>query len=602
MTQTTFTDNVLVDGSQDIKQLRVQGHTTQTQQLQTWEDSAGNAVAQITGDGRLIVGDDDATAQTPDSLLEAHRFDTSTSKPKRGIHSLGQVTGTLNALMQWMVGELELTGASAISALHTALRIRISNKSTVAASAGAELRGGDIEVINDTLANGAALPQATGVQVTVTNAAAKVITTAIGLKVKMNNAGTITNPFSIYTEGPGVVHLEDYIEIKRPTASPGTPATDFIRVYPGPDGKLYAKNWNGTESPLGGSGAALGSSFCARLTPVTGVGVPTADATAVTQVFLTPFNGNLIGVYDGTVTQNYVLPSDISIKLTDTQTVTTTNANNTITGLADTSQLIVGMKVTGTGIAANSVIASISSSTSVTLNNNATASGTVSITFKVAANTMLDIFTYVSSGSLKLEMAAWTNTSTRATALTTQDGYLVKTGALTRRFVGCVLTTVTDGQTERSHGTNNAGSTTASLGGKCYIVNYYNPLPWQISFFDITNHAYTTASWRQWLANTNARCGFISPLGADDVIVGVSGQFQVQNTQSCGIGACLNTATRAITDPQYFTGAANINTTINAGAAKAYATAVGYNYAAALEYGQVSDSHQAIQVSLAVAA
>lgn len=250
MTQQTFTDNVLIDGSQDIKQLRVQGHTTQTQPLQTWEDSAGNTVAQVTGDGRVIVGDD----VTPDSLIEAHRLDTSTSKPTRGFHSLGQVTGTLNALVQWIVEELELTGASAISALHTALRVRASNKSTVAGSAGAEVRGADIEVINDALANAAAFPKATGMQVTLTNAAGKVITDAIGLKVKMNNLGTITNPYAFYSEGPGVTHLEDYVEIKRPATVPGTPATDFVRVYPKTDGKLYAKNWNGTETQLGSWG------------------------------------------------------------------------------------------------------------------------------------------------------------------------------------------------------------------------------------------------------------------------------------------------------------------------------------------------------------
>ena len=120
MTQTTFTDNVLVDGSQDIKQLRVQGHTTQLQPVQTWEDSAGGTLAQLTGDGRLIVGDD----VTPESLVEAHRLETSTSKPKRGLHSLGQVSGTLATLVQWIVGELELRGSAAIDALHTTLRIR----------------------------------------------------------------------------------------------------------------------------------------------------------------------------------------------------------------------------------------------------------------------------------------------------------------------------------------------------------------------------------------------------------------------------------------------------------------------------------------------
>jgi hypothetical protein len=253
MTQTTYNDNVLIDGSQDIKQLRVQGHTTQNQPLQTWEDSAGNIQAQVTGDGRVLVGDDVGLA-SPDALIEAHRADTSTSKPKRGIHSLGRVSGTLSALVQWMVGELELRGSTAIDALHTALRIRASNMNTGTPTANAELRAADIEVINDAAAGAAALTNATGLQVGVTNASGKTISKAIGLKVKMNNAGTISNPFSIYTEGPGVIHLEDYLEVKRPSSTPGTPTTDFVRIYSKPDGKLYAKNWTGTEFDLTGSG------------------------------------------------------------------------------------------------------------------------------------------------------------------------------------------------------------------------------------------------------------------------------------------------------------------------------------------------------------
>jgi hypothetical protein len=267
MTQTTFTDNVLIDGSQDIKQLRVQGHTTQTANpLQTWEDSAGSTLAQLTGDGRLIVGDD----VTPDSLIEAHRLEAATSKPKRGIHSLGQIGGTLTSLVQWAVAELELRGSSAIDALHTALRVRASNMNTGTPGASAELRAADIEVINDASAGSAALTKATGLRAAVTNASGKsiteasgieanvtnsgTITNAYGLRVKMNNSGTITNPYSIFTEGAGVAHFEDYLEVKRPGSVPGTPSTDFMRIYPKSDGKLYTKNWSGVEYDLTSSG------------------------------------------------------------------------------------------------------------------------------------------------------------------------------------------------------------------------------------------------------------------------------------------------------------------------------------------------------------
>ncbi len=258
MTQTTFTDNVLVDGSQDTTQLRVQGHTTQLQPLQTWENSAGTPQARVSGDGNLQVGDDLLGWSTPDALMEVHRAEASTAKPKRGFHSLGQVSGTLNALVQWIVGELELRGSTAIDALHTALRIRATNMNTGTPTANAELRGADIEVINDASAGAAALTKATGLQVGVTNASGKTISEAVGVRVKMPTSG-ITNPYSIYVEGRGVAHFEDSLETKYPSTVPGTPAADFLRIYGKADGKLYAKNWSGQEFDLtggGGGGAA----------------------------------------------------------------------------------------------------------------------------------------------------------------------------------------------------------------------------------------------------------------------------------------------------------------------------------------------------------
>jgi hypothetical protein len=256
MAQTTFNDNVMVDGSQDIQQLRVQGHSTQNQPLQTWETSAGAVQSQISGDGRVIAGDDLGVA-TPDALLEAHRAETSTARPKRGIHSLGQISGTLNNLIQWMVAELELRGSSAIDALHTGFRVRATNLNTGTPTANAELRGGDIEVIQDTTASSTALPRATGLQVSVTNPTGKTITNAATLRLKMTNAGTITNPYSIYTEGSGVAHFEDYLEVKRPATIPGAGATDFMRVYPKTDGRMYAKNWNNVEVPLSNAAVLL---------------------------------------------------------------------------------------------------------------------------------------------------------------------------------------------------------------------------------------------------------------------------------------------------------------------------------------------------------
>ncbi len=68
----------------------------------------------------------------------------------------------------------------------------------------------------------------------------------------------------------------------------------------------------------------------------------------------------------------------------------------------------------------------------------------------LAALTNYDVFLYDNAGTLTLESVAWTNATTRATAVTTQDGVTVKSGATTRRYLGTVRTTGTVGQAEDS--------------------------------------------------------------------------------------------------------------------------------------------------------
>jgi hypothetical protein len=75
---------------------------------------------------------------------------------------------------------------------------------------------------------------------------------------------------------------------------------------------------------------------------------------------------------------------------------------------------------------------------------------------------MNDVFAYLSSGVLTLEVVAWSNVTTRATALVTQDGVLVKSGATNKRYIGSFYcTTAGNGQTVDS---------TANR----FIWNYYN--------------------------------------------------------------------------------------------------------------------------------
>jgi len=55
-------------------------------------------------------------------------------------------------------------------------------------------------------------------------------------------------------------------------------------------------------------------------------------------------------------------------------------------------------------------------------------------------SSLYDVFCYNNSGTATLEGLKWTDGSTRATALTRQNGVYVKSGATTRRYIGTICT------------------------------------------------------------------------------------------------------------------------------------------------------------------
>lgn len=102
-----------------------------------------------------------------------------------------------------------------------------------------------------------------------------------------------------------------------------------------------------------------------------------------------------------------------------------------------------------------------------------------------AADTNYDLFVYDNAGVLTLERVAWTNATTRATALATQNGVYVKSGDASRRYVGTYRTTGTIGQCEDSF-------------AKRFCWNYYHRLPRPMRVLESTNTwNYTSATVRQ---------------------------------------------------------------------------------------------------------
>jgi hypothetical protein len=103
------------------------------------------------------------------------------------------------------------------------------------------------------------------------------------------------------------------------------------------------------------------------------------------------------------------------------------------------------------------------------------------------ASTNYDIFIYDNSGTLTLESCAWTDGTTRATALTTQNGIYVKSGNATRRYLGTIRTTATTGQCEDSGFGNTTGS-------RRFVWNMYNQDDCENLTYDTTDNWTSTGN------------------------------------------------------------------------------------------------------------
>lgn len=108
-----------------------------------------------------------------------------------------------------------------------------------------------------------------------------------------------------------------------------------------------------------------------------------------------------------------------------------------------------------------------------------------SLALTVTSGNNYDVFLYSNAGTLTLELSAvWTNDTTRADAISLQNGVYVKTSATTRRYLGTI----------RASGSN----TTEDSDLKRFVWNVENRVPRVLRVAEGTNTwTYTTATLRQ---------------------------------------------------------------------------------------------------------
>jgi hypothetical protein len=143
----------------------------------------------------------------------------------------------------------------------------------------------------------------------------------------------------------------------------------------------------------------------------------------------------------------------------------------------------------------------------------------------LASGRPYDVFLYDNAGTPTLELTAWTNTTTRATALTASSGVWTKSGDTTRLYLGTIYTTGT--------------TTTADSSTQRYVWNAYWRVPRRLQKTDTTaSWTYASTTIRQARAQTANRVELVAGLAEAelDLAVAIVSGSDANAAGICGIG------------------------------------------------------------------
>ncbi len=199
------------------------------------------------------------------------------------------------------------------------------------------------------------------------------------------------------------------------------------------------------------------------------------------------------------------------------------------------------------------------------------------ITGATSAGNVYDVFIYDASGTLTLILVAWTNTTTRATAVTFQNGFLCLSGTPTYRYLGTIYVTSLAGSqivTDQGYGR--------------HLHNYYNQVVKGVrsNIPTIPTWIYNSSTWRATNANTTAAEGRLSVVSGwvtNALTVRATATVINSSGTAAEIGIGVNSASANVANTNGRCGNNGINANATIVADLNYRPALGVSYVQQLE-------------------
>jgi hypothetical protein len=132
------------------------------------------------------------------------------------------------------------------------------------------------------------------------------------------------------------------------------------------------------------------------------------------------------------------------------------------------------------------------------------------------ANTNYDVFAHDSSGAVVLTLAPWADNWTRGSSLGLflHQGVMVRTGDVTRRYLGTIRTSSTGGSTQDTQ-------------FRRFVWNYNHRILTSTLWISNRGHTYSSTAWRQWDNGSVSDIGSNSPADRIQRVVGTASLAQL---------------------------------------------------------------------------